>query len=73
MENPSLLAAEAPSELLLILRRFSSLNPNKKKAPAKAETLFLVNLPRQFWNTFWADFELLHDSLIILGVSDHEL
>lgn len=31
------------------------------------------NPPAQFWNTFWNDFELLHDSLIILGVFDHEL
>jgi hypothetical protein len=52
---------------------FSDLQKSKKKAPTFVETLFLVNLPRQFWNTFWEDFELLHDSLIILGVFDHDL
>lgn len=50
-----------------------ALNANMKKRPSYDERLFMVNLPRQFWNTFWLDFELLHDSLIILGVFDVEL
>ncbi len=46
----------------------------QEKSPKRTlETLFLVNLPAQFWKTFWPSLELLHDNLIMLGVSDHEL
>ena len=62
-----------PLATLLIVVDSLVLNANMKRRTSYDERLLLVNLPAQFWNTFWVDFELLHDSLIILGVFDHEL